>query len=76
MERAGAGVKSPDRIVLLRDISGIGVARTQVVFLRGLHSPFGMALIGNELYVADTDALLRFNVNQKMMRFSIGPAPS
>jgi glucose/arabinose dehydrogenase len=61
MKRAGAGVKSPDRIVLLRDTNGTGVAQMQVVFLRGLHSPFGMALIGNELYVADTDALLRFN---------------
>ena len=61
MKRAGADVKSPDRIVLLRDTNGTGVAQMQVVFLRCLHSPFGMALIGNELYVADTDALLRFN---------------
>jgi glucose/arabinose dehydrogenase len=61
MKRAGAGVPSPDRIVLLRDTTGSGVAQTQTVFLRDLHSPFGMALIGNELYVADTDALLRFD---------------
>ena len=61
MKRAGAGVPSPDRIVLLRDADGSGVARTQTVFLRGLHSPFGMALIGNQLYVADTDALMRFD---------------
>jgi glucose/arabinose dehydrogenase len=61
MKRAGAGVPSPDRIVLLRDADGSGVARVQTVFLRGLHSPFGMALIGNQLYVADTDALLRFD---------------
>jgi glucose/arabinose dehydrogenase len=61
MKRAGAGVPSPDRIVLLRDVDGSGVARTQTVFLGELHSPFGMALIGNQLYVADTDALLRFN---------------
>jgi glucose/arabinose dehydrogenase len=61
MKRAGAGVPSPDRIVLLRDADGSGVARTQTVFLRDLHSPFGMALIGNQLYVADTDALLRFD---------------
>ncbi len=47
MKRAGAGVPSPDRIVLLRDVDGSGVARTQTVFLGGLHSPFGMALIGN-----------------------------
>jgi glucose/arabinose dehydrogenase len=61
MRRAGAGVPSPDRIVLLRDLDGNGVAKTQTVFLRDLHSPFGMALIGNQLYVADTDALLRFD---------------
>lgn len=61
MKRAGAGVPSPDRIVLLRARDDRGVARMQTVFLRGLHSPFGMALIGQHLYVADTDALLRFD---------------
>lgn len=61
MKRAGAGLPSPDCIVLLRDANGSGVAQTRTVFLRGLHSPFGMALIGNQLYVADTDALLRFD---------------
>lgn len=47
--------------MLLRDVDGSGVARNRTLFLGGLHSPFGMALIGNQLYVADTDALLRFN---------------
>ncbi|REE22750.1 glucose/arabinose dehydrogenase [Paraburkholderia sp. BL27I4N3] len=61
MKRAGAGTPSPDRIVLLRDTTGSGVADQQTVFLSGLHSPFGMALIGNQLYVADTDAILRFD---------------
>ncbi|WP_061152428.1 PQQ-dependent sugar dehydrogenase [Caballeronia arvi] len=61
MKRAGAGVPSPDRIVLLRDTDDGGVATMQTVFLRGLHSPFGIALVGNHLYVADTDALLRFD---------------
>ena len=61
MKRAGAGVPSPDRIVLLRDADGDGVADTQSVFLANLHSPFGMALVGDQLYVADTDALMRFN---------------
>jgi glucose/arabinose dehydrogenase len=61
MKRAGAGTPSPDRIVLLRDTTGSGVADQQTVFLRDLHSPFGMALIGNQLYVADTDAILRFD---------------
>jgi glucose/arabinose dehydrogenase len=58
--RAGAGVASPNRIVLLRDSNGDGVADERRVLLSGLNSPFGIALIGNDLYVADTDALLRF----------------
>lgn len=57
-KRAGAGVPSPDRIVLLREAPD-GTA-TQSVFLTGLHSPYGMALVGGDLYVADTDALLKF----------------
>lgn len=60
MKRAGAGVQSADRITLLRDADGDGVAETRSVFLQGLHSPFGMALVGNDLYVANTDAVLRF----------------
>jgi glucose/arabinose dehydrogenase len=60
MGRAGAGGPSANRITLLRDADGDGVAETRSVFLEGLTSPFGMALIGNDLYVADTDALLRF----------------
>jgi len=59
-KRAGAGVESPDRIMLLRDADGDGVAETRTVFIDKLHSPFGMALVGDELYVADTDAILRF----------------
>ncbi|HEY2295380.1 MAG TPA: sorbosone dehydrogenase family protein [Thermoanaerobaculia bacterium] len=60
-KKAGSGRKpSPDRIVLLRDGDGDGVAETRSVFLSGLHSPFGMALVGDSLYVADTDAVLRF----------------
>ena len=59
-KRAGAGVESPNRITLLRDANKDGIAETKTVFLQGLHSPFGMALVGNDLYVADTDAILRF----------------
>ena len=59
-EDAGAGSKSADRITLLRDTNGDGVADMRSIFLAGLHSPFGMALVGDQLYVADTDALLRF----------------
>ena len=64
MNYAGAGVPSPNRIVLLRDADGDGVAETKHVFLASLNSPFGMALIGNKLYVADTDALLRFDYRE------------
>jgi glucose/arabinose dehydrogenase len=60
MKRAGAGVPSPDRIILLRDADGDGVAETKTTFLAGLHSPFGMALIGNDFYVANADAIMRF----------------
>ncbi|GBR05732.1 PQQ-dependent sugar dehydrogenase [Acetobacter oeni] len=58
--KAGAGVKSPDRIVLLRDTNGQGTADVRTIFLDNLHSPIGMALIGNYLYVANADALIRF----------------
>ena len=51
---------SADRITLLRGIGANGVAQTRSVFLRGLHSPFGMALLGSDLYVANTDAIVRF----------------
>ncbi|MGY4515080.1 PQQ-dependent sugar dehydrogenase [Lysobacter sp. HA18] len=59
MARTGAGVPSPDRIVLLRDSDGDGIAETRSDFMTGLHSPFGMALVGDTLYVANTDALVR-----------------
>lgn len=60
MNRAGAAVPSPDRIVLLRDDDEDGEAETRSVFLDGLKSPFGMALIGDNFYVANTDAVVRF----------------
>jgi glucose/arabinose dehydrogenase len=60
MRRAGAGTPSADRISLLRDADGDGVAETRSVLLSGLHSPFGMALIGERLFVANADAVLAF----------------
>jgi glucose/arabinose dehydrogenase len=60
MARAGAAVPSPNRIILLRDADGDGVAETRTTFLQGLYSPFGMALVGDDLYVANTDAIMRF----------------
>jgi glucose/arabinose dehydrogenase len=59
-KRAGAIGQSADRITLLRDANGDGVVETQTVFLQGLHSPFGMALVGQDFYVANTDAVWRF----------------
>jgi len=61
MGRAGAGVPSANRITLLRDKDHDGVAETRTVFVQNLNSPFGMTLVGNDLYVADTDRLLRFH---------------
>ena len=61
MKWAGAGVPSADRITLLRDADGDGIAETRTTFLENLHSPFGMALVGNALYVANSDAVLRFD---------------
>ena len=60
MSRAGSATPSADRITLLRDADGDGSAEMRTPFLENLHSPFGMALVGSDLYVADTDAVLRF----------------
>jgi glucose/arabinose dehydrogenase len=57
---AGAGVPSANRIMLLRDADGDGVAETRSVFIENLNSPFGMALVGEDFYVADTDAIMKF----------------
>ncbi|TWI56735.1 glucose/arabinose dehydrogenase [Pseudomonas duriflava] len=60
MSKAGAGVPSANRITLLRDADHDGVAETKTTFLEGLHSPFGMTLVGNDFYVANANALVRF----------------
>ena len=60
MKRAGARTPSANRITLLRDADGDGVSEIRTVLLQGLNSPFGMALVGENLYIANTDALLRF----------------
>ncbi|CAN4265907.1 COG2133 Glucose/sorbosone dehydrogenases [Methylophilaceae bacterium] len=64
MKKAGAGVPSPDRIILLRDTNNDGEADKRTIFLKGLHSPFGMALIGETLYVANADAILAFTYHE------------
>lgn len=60
MAKAGGAVPSANRITLLRDADGDGVAETRSVFLGGLRSPFGMVLVGDTLYVANTDAIDRY----------------
>ncbi|SFT67715.1 sorbosone dehydrogenase family protein [Mesorhizobium sp. YR577] len=60
MKRAAAVGVSANRITLLRDADGDGVAETREVFLSGLNQPFGMALVGDTFYVGNTDGLLAF----------------
>lgn len=61
MQKAGSSFPSANRISLLRDSNQDGVADQKTVFLQNLNSPFGMTLVGNMLYVANTDALVRFS---------------
>ena len=58
MKKAGAVTPTANRISLLRDADGDGVAETKTAFLTGLNSPFGMALAGGRLYIANTDAVV------------------
>jgi glucose/arabinose dehydrogenase len=57
---SGGGTEGSNRITLLRDTNGDGVPDVQDIFLDHLNSPFGVALVGNDLYVADTDAIVRY----------------
>ncbi|BBP01333.1 PQQ-dependent sugar dehydrogenase [Sulfuriferula nivalis] len=70
MKKAGASVPSANRITLLRDSNGDGVVDLRSVLLEGLNSPFGMALVGNYLYIADSDAVLRFPYVEGDMRIT------
>jgi glucose/arabinose dehydrogenase len=63
MKRAGAAGESANRITLLRDVDNDGVADFSAPLLEGLNSPFGMALIGNDLYIANTDSIMHFTYN-------------
>ncbi|MEO7952845.1 MAG: sorbosone dehydrogenase family protein [Polaromonas sp.] len=73
MGRAGAGVPSANRITLLRDADGDGRAETRTVFLENLNSPFGMALVGKDFYIANSDAVLRFPYETGQTRISAAP---
>ncbi len=73
MKSAGAGVPSANRITLLRDQDGDGVAELRETFLAGLNSPFGMALVGDKFYVANTDAVLEFAYSTGQTRITSSP---
>ena len=57
---AGGGAKGANRITLLRGMNADGTAKQRTVFLDHLNSPFGVALVGHDLYVANTDAIMRY----------------
>jgi glucose/arabinose dehydrogenase len=69
-KKAGGAVPSANRITLLRDADGDGAAETRSVFLAGLNSPFGMTLVGNTLYVANSDAIVKFPYTQGETRIT------
>jgi len=69
-KKAGSAVPSANRITLFRDADGDGVAELRSVFLEGLNSPFGMDLVGNDLYVANTDAVVRFPYREGLTQIS------
>jgi len=73
MIRAGSGVKSADRITLLRDADGDGIAEIKVPFLENLFSPFGMALVGDTLFVANADSVVRFPYEPGATRITAAP---
>ena len=74
MDEAGANVPSANRIMLLRDADGDGVAETRLPYIiRGLRSPFGMALVGSTLYVANADALVAFPYDPRASEITAPP---
>ncbi len=73
MGRAGATVPSANRISLLRDADGDGVAETKTAFLEDLMSPFGMVLVGDTLYVANADAVVAFPYQPGQTRIDAAP---
>ena len=60
MKRARASGQSPNRITLLRDADGDGVAEIRHTFIAGIRQPFGMVLLGNTLYVGASDAVIAY----------------
>ncbi|HEU4775498.1 MAG TPA: sorbosone dehydrogenase family protein [Telluria sp.] len=75
MAKAGAGVPSPNRITLLRDADHDGRAELRTEFIKNLNSPFGMALVGQTLYVANTDGIVAFPYREGETAISAAPVP-
>ena len=73
MKRAGAGTPSANRITLLRDTDGDGVADLRSAFLENLLSPFGMALVGTQLFIATADGVVK--VPYETGQTSVNTAP-
>ena len=73
MKRAGSGAGSANRITLLRDTNGDGIADMRSVFLKGLNSPIGMALAGNELFIANADAIVKVPYEQGQASITAAP---
>jgi glucose/arabinose dehydrogenase len=60
MKKAGSATESANRITLLRDVDEHGAAKTRGTFIKNLNSPFGMVLVDKDLYIANTDAVVRY----------------
>ncbi len=80
-KKAGAAVKSANRITLLRDADGDGIAESRTVLIDSLNSPFGMVLIDHYLYVANTDNVVRFPYTRGQMQITalgvpVSPLPA
>lgn len=73
MKKAGSAVPSANRITLLRDRDGDGMAEVHRPYIQGLMSPFGMALVGSTLYVANADALVAFPYDPAADAIVAGP---
>lgn len=72
--KGNTSVKSGNRLTLLRDADGDGTYELRTVFADKLNAPYGLALIGNALYVANQDALVRFDYQQGQTKASAAPS--
>lgn len=68
-----SSVKSGNRLTLLRDSDGDGVYEGRTIFAEGLNAPYGLALVGDRLFVANQDALVRFDYRSGQTRAAAPP---